>query len=163
MPQARTQRRYLKSSAARGLTLIELMLGIAIVAVLATAALGGYQDYRQRARVSIAVTDIAGMSAAVERYIDDNHAPPDSLAQVGYGSKLDPWGHAYYYVNLTTVTGHGQSRKDKNLNPLNSDFDLYSAGKDGKTQTSLMAPVSRDDVIRARDGKFIGLASDFDP
>jgi len=26
-----------------------------------------------------------------------------------------------------------------------------------------MAPFSRDDVIRARDGRFIGLARDFDP
>jgi hypothetical protein len=28
---------------------------------------------------------------------------------------------------------------------------------------SLSPPVSRDDVIRARDGRFIGLARDFDP
>ena len=162
MPQPRTLYRC-SDSAALGLTLIELMLGLAIVAVLAVVGLGSYQDYRERARIAVAVTDIAGMSAAIDRYVLDNRAPPDSLAAVGYGSKLDPWGHAYYYTNLTTVSGHGQSRKDKRLNPLNSDYDLYSAGKDGQTQTSLAAPVSRDDVIRARDGKFIGLASDFDP
>lgn len=29
--------------------------------------------------------------------------------------------------------------------------------------TPLTAKVSQDDVVRARDGLFIGLASDFDP
>lgn len=52
-------------------------------------------------------------------------------------------------------------RKDRNLVPINSDYDLYSAGHDGATLPPLLAPVSRDDVIRANNGGFIGLASDF--
>lgn len=47
------------------------------------------------------------------------------------------------------------------MNPLNSDFDLYSMGPDGKTATPLTAKASYDDIIRAVDGKFLGLASDF--
>ena len=52
--------------------------------------------------------------------------------------------------------------KRKNLAPLNSDYDLYSMGKDGASQSSLMAKVSRDDVVRALDGRFMGRASDLD-
>ncbi len=42
--------------------------------------------------------------------------------------------------------------------PINSTYDLYSMGKDGKTVVALTAKASRDDVVRANDGGFIGLA-----
>lgn len=53
------------------------------------------------------------------------------------------------------------ARKDHFMVPINSDFDLYSAGADGQTQSPLQAPVSRDDVIRAGDGTYFGLAENF--
>ena len=150
-------------SAARGMTIIELMISVLILAVLAGIASGVYQNYRERIRVSQAVTDIGAMSVQIKHYALDNQALPASLADVNLGTKLDPWGRPYFYLDLTTTKGKGKSRRDKKLNPLNSDFDLYSAGKDGLTQTQLTAHNSRDDVIRASDGRFIGLASDFDP
>jgi general secretion pathway protein G len=54
-----------------------------------------------------------------------------------------------------------QARKDRFLVPINTDFDLYSMGKDGKSVPSLTAAASRDDVVRAANGAFIGLASRF--
>jgi len=36
-------------------------------------------------------------------------------------------------------------------------------GKDGASVPPLTAKASRDDIIRANDGRFIGLASDYDP
>lgn len=53
------------------------------------------------------------------------------------------------------------ARKDRFLVPINSDFDLYSMGPDGRTKATLSAPVSRDDVIRAEDGAYYGLAEKF--
>ena len=151
------------ASAARGMTIIELMISVLIIMVVAALAMSGYQNYRERIRVSQAVTEFAAMSVQIKHYMLDNQAPPASLADVGLGGKVDPWGRPYYYLDLTAQNGKGKSRRDKKLNPLNTDFDLYSAGKDGQTQTQLTAHNSRDDVIRARDGKFIGLAADFDP
>ena len=148
---------------ARGFTFIELMISLAIVGVLASVATPMYQNYRERIRVNTATADIAAMSAAIKAFATDAQRFPVSLAEIRMGGKLDPWGYPYRYLDLTTVKGHGASRKDKRLNPLNSDFDLYSVGKDGDTSTSLNPKVSRDDVIRARDGRFIGLARDFDP
>ena len=148
---------------ARGQTIIELMIALLIAMVLITIAVSLYQNYREQIRVSQAITDIGGMSVTIRHYMMDNGSPPSSLADVGLANKLDPWGRPYYYLNLTTLSGKGGSRRDKKLNPLNDDFDLYSAGNDGLTQTQLQAHNSRDDVVRARDGKFIGLASDFDP
>lgn len=50
-------------------------------------------------------------------------------------------------------------RKDKNLVPINTQYDLYSLGADGQSKPPLTAPVSKDDVILANDGNYIGLAS----
>ena len=75
----------------------------------------------------------------------------------------DPWGAAYAYVNHADVSGPGAFRKDKNIVPINSDFDLWSKGKDGASAPALTANPSRDDVIRANDGGFFGLASKYDP
>jgi general secretion pathway protein G len=55
----------------------------------------------------------------------------------------------------------GQPRKDRFLVPINTDFDLYSVGRDGESVPSLNAVKSRDDVVRAANGAFIGLASRF--
>jgi general secretion pathway protein G len=147
-----------------GFTLIEALIVAAILGVLASLATAKYSDYRERVRVSQAVTEIGALSVTISQYaLENNHTPPDSLADVRAGGKLDPWGRPYQYFNLVNSKGNGKARKDKKLNPLNTDFDLYSMGKDGASQTSLMAKTSRDDVIRAGDGRFIGLAQDFDP
>jgi general secretion pathway protein G len=74
---------------------------------------------------------------------------------------LDPWGRPYVYTDLSQRGSRGRARKDGRLNPINSDFDLYSVGEDGRTAMPLTAPMSHDDVIRARDGGFLGLARDF--
>ena len=57
--------------------------------------------------------------------------------------------------------GGGKPRKDHFLHPISSDFDLYSMGKDGETVAPLTAQKSHDDVIRASDGAFYGLAANF--
>ena len=55
----------------------------------------------------------------------------------------------------------GQLRKDKNLVPINTDYDLYSKGPDGKSVTPLTANSSRDDIIRANNGAYVGEAEDY--
>lgn len=149
-----------RSNQIRGFTLVELMLVIAIIGVLAAIAIPAYEDYQEKARVYKAATFIAGMAAKITHYYDDERQYPDSLADVGLGGELDPWGHPYRYLNLVKK-GNGGARRDKNLNPLNTDFDLYSIGKDAKTKLPITQKDSLDDVIRAYDGKFIDRASKF--
>ena len=72
---------------------------------------------------------------------------------------LDPWGRPYEYLNITLSPS--LARKDLALHPINSDFALYSKGKDGASQPPLTAATSRDDIVRANDGQFIGLASTY--
>jgi len=77
---------------------------------------------------------------------------------------LDPWGNPYQYLNLSDPTIKdikGKARKDRNLVPINSDYDLYSTGKEWMSASPLTAKGSHDDIVRAGNGRFVGKASDF--
>lgn len=145
----------------QGFTLIELMLALIVVATLITLAVSAYASDMERVRVSQAEGDLTRIEARIALYEATENELPTSLAQVGEGASLDPWGHPYYYLDFTGLKGKGQMRKDRNLVPINSDYDLYSAGQDGATVPPLLAPVSQDDVVRANNGGYIGLASDY--
>lgn len=145
-----------------GLTVVELLIGMAIVGVLAAITVPAYSDYRHRVRVAQAITDISAFNILINNYQLDARAYPPDLAAIGAGSKLDPWGRPYVYLRLDNAKGVGKARKNKNLVPINSDFDLYSLGRDGASSVPLTAKSSRDDVIRANDGRFVGLASDYE-
>jgi general secretion pathway protein G len=142
-------------------TLVELLLVVAIVAVLASIAVPSYSSYVDRARVVQAEGDIVQIELAVAQYLADHQVFPSTLSDLGRGTFIDPWGNPYQYLNLANIHGHGQARKDRSLVPINSDYDLYSAGKDGQSVPPLTAARSQDDVLRGRNGGFVGLAKDF--
>ncbi|WP_341893585.1 prepilin-type N-terminal cleavage/methylation domain-containing protein [Variovorax sp. YR752] len=145
---------------ARGFTVIEVMIAVGLVAVLLGVAMPLYNDYRERVRESIAVQDIAAMASLVQRFQLDSRELPDSLADIGSAGKLDPWGRPYVYYNVE-ANGKGHARKDRRLNPLNTDFDLYSLGRDGKTKPQVSQKDSLDDLIRANNGRYVGLAANY--
>jgi len=156
-------RAFARGAQPHGLTAPELLIAVAIVGILGVIAFPRYANYRERVQIAQAIIDIKGIEAKLVDYRLDNRELPDDLAPVGMAGKLDPWGRPYQYTNLTDITGKGKARKDKNLVPINSDFDLYSLGKDGASSPPLNATASRDDIVRASDGRFVGLAADFDP
>ncbi|HOY86323.1 MAG: prepilin-type N-terminal cleavage/methylation domain-containing protein [Methylotenera sp.] len=145
---------------ARGFTVVELMIAVAIVGVLAAIAIPAYSGYQEKARVYQAVTDVAAMSVTIENYFQENRIYPETLADVKLDGKLDPWDKPYRYLNLVK-NGNGGARRDKNLVPLNSDFDLYSEGEDKKTKLPISQKDSLDDILRANDGKFVDLAEKY--
>jgi general secretion pathway protein G len=142
-----------------GLTLVELMIAIAIVALLATLAYPALSDYRDRARTAGIVNDFSAIEIALNARRADAGQFPASLAEIGW-TRPDPWGRPYEYLRLSP-TNIGQARKDRNLVPINTDFDLYSLGPDGRSVPPLTATHSRDDVIRAANGRYLGPAEDF--
>jgi general secretion pathway protein G len=141
--------------------MLELIAAVAILAVLSAIAIPAYQSYIQTAKVAAATADIMKIAQAIERYKSQNWSIPPNLTAIGLDKLLDPWGRPYSYLSFTGLKGKGQMRKDKNLVPINTEYDLYSVGADGQSKPPLTVPVSHDDVILANDGGYIGLASNY--
>jgi general secretion pathway protein G len=139
------------------------MIAVLIVGVLAAIAIPIYDRYQDRIDRAKAVLDIRVLQTLISDSAADSGVLPASLADVGNGGMLDPWGHPYVYVDVSGPGGIGMARKDHKFNPLNSDFDLYSMGKDGESKSQLTQKSSLDDIVRARDGAFVGLAADYSP
>ena len=146
-----------------GFTLVELMVALVVAGLLATVAFPAYTGYVDRANVSKAIGDIGKISLAIERFrLQNNDSLPLTLNELNMDIPLDPYKQAYEYLNIPAAgSGKGKLRKDGALNPLNSDFDLYSLGKDGESVGPLSAKKSHDDIVRANNGAYIGLGEDY--
>lgn len=149
---------------AHGFTLIELLLALVIVAVLASLAFSSYASYVSKAYNAAAIADILSIEGCIERYYTTAWNFPPDLATAGCTGN-DPWGNPYKYLNIQTAKSDpsalGKVRKDRSLHPLSSDYDLYSMGADGRSAPALTAQVSRDDIVRARNGEFVDLAVNY--
>ena len=144
----------------KAFTIIEVLITISILGVLASITVPIYMQYKVKLNNAIAVTDIMNIQVAVDSYFQAKDVYPNALTDIGMDLLLDPWEAPYEYLNLAGVP-IGQMRKDQALVPINSDYDLYSKGPDGASVKPLTAAASRDDIIRANNGSFIGLASDY--
>jgi general secretion pathway protein G len=142
---------------ARGFTIVEMLAVVTIIGALSAMALPKTRDMVERARVARAIGDIQAISVD----LDAQDTLPDDLTFFG-PVRLDPWGNPYQYNKFPQGQNVPQgARRDRFLVPINSTYDLYSAGKDGDSSPPLTANSSKDDVIRANDGGYIGLASKY--
>ena len=143
-----------------GFTLVEILIAVAVLGILASIALPQYSQFIERAERDEAITDINTISLVISDHLLNYNVLPTDLDQIGLGNLLDPYGNAYEYINHST-SPPGKRRKDKNLVPINDDYDLFSKGEDGRSDAPLTANASRDDIIRANNGSFVGFAEDY--
>lgn len=143
-----------------GYTLIEITIVVVLIGMLAAMAIPAYRGYIDAANVGRAISDIGDMQLQLKRWETNNGAYPATLAEIGLDGRVDPWGNPYRYLRLTNAN-RGAARKDRNLVPINTDYDLYSIGKDAATAAPMTAAFSRDDVVRASNGAYIGLAEEY--
>ena len=145
----------------KGFSLIEILFILAILGILSGIAIPGYLNAKYKAQVGLAIADINTISKEIYVYQASHGSLPDQLVELGLSDIRDPWGVPYQFLNFENIKGKGKMRKDRFMVPINTYFDLYSMGKDGKSVTPITAAPSRDDIIFANDGGFIGLVSDY--
>lgn len=153
---------------ARGLTLIEVMIVVVIIGILSSIAIPSYFSSREKAKNAAAVAEIKILEKMIRNYNLDHDSYPDTIEDLGIKTPKDPWGNPYEYLKIEGQEKNGKEkksvgkmRKDRNMVPVNSDYDLYSRGKDGKSSTPFTAKPSQDDIVRANNGRYIGLVSDY--
>jgi general secretion pathway protein G len=143
-----------------GFTLVELALVFALIGILSAIAISGYANYQERARKTQAIVDIKNIATEIDGHEVATGKLPSTLVEAGVGGMIDVWGNPYQYLRLDPKD-KGQPRKDKFIVPINSDFDLYSMGPDGRSAPPLTSKLSRDDIIRASNGSYIGVAANY--
>ena len=136
------------------------MIVLLLLGILTALALPYYGDWRNRVKTVEASSEIVGNEAVIETYLVMNKTLPNSWADIPTARSIDPWGRPYVYYNIE-ANGKGHARKDHALNPLNTDYDMYSVGPDGVTKAQITQKDSVDDVIRASNGGYVGIASGF--
>ena len=147
----------------KGFTIIELLSVLTILSTLAGIAIPKFREIVYQAQVARAIGDLRTIGQEIDAVVAGGGSLPDALSDIGRGGLLDPWGTPYQYLKFDTK-GKGVppgARKDRFLVPINSVYDLYSMGRDRQSVPPLTAAMSRDDIVRANDGGFIGLASKY--
>lgn len=143
-----------------GFTLVELLTAIVIMGMLAGLGLPKLHEMVEQARVAKAIGDIRALQADLMAFEAGDQPLPVSLAAIGRGGLLDPWGNPYVYNNFSLSKAKGipaGARRDRFLVPLNTTFDLYSMGRDGASIPAISNGNGADDIVRANDGGYIGL------
>jgi len=148
----------------RGFTLVELLLLIAILGTLLVLATPNFITMLHKSRIKEACADIIIIGQKLEDYLLDYGYLPEDLSGFTRIRLTDPWGDLYQYMVILGKSKNeikGKWRKDRFMVPVNYDFDLYSMGKDGESVAPLTAKASHDDVIRANNGDYVGIASKY--
>lgn len=172
----------MRRSKQSGISLIEIMLAVAILAILAAAAVAFYEGHIGEARIGTAVKDIRQAEVMLDDLASDSQLDEfdgdsgnvlglylrsgtlelgdPNVTPAGTVAWLDPWDRIYRYQRTAGANGNGV-RNDGGGSVSNSAatsqwpqaYDLFSLGADGTANNG-------DDVERGCNGGFVGLQSD---
>ena len=145
-----------------GITLVELAIVVLIAALIIGTITPVYLHIVENKRTDLAINEITRFQKDIDRFNRRNARFPADLAEAFGSVPIDPWGNGYHYTNIRNNTGASIGpRTGDNLKPLNADYDLYSDSPDKASLSPIGASESRDDIIRAKNGNYVGIATDY--
>lgn len=157
-----------------GVTAFDLLIALVIAAILVTIATPLFgssapdcenPNARQgpliRAKIAQITADLGKIHLAASKFELSNNRYPANLAEIGMDTLRDPWGNPYRYLVVFGRQDVGPVRKDHNLKPVNTGYDVYSTGPDGTTATPFTSTLGKDDIVMAGDGDYFGLACQY--
>lgn len=103
-----------------GFTLIELMIAVAIVAILASVALPSYQQYLVRGRIPEATSQLAAKRVQMEQWFQDNRTYAVTAPATNAGS-LDTTSSQYF--DFSALDNGGADTR------TGSGYTLFARGK----------------------------------
>lgn len=117
--------------AVEGFTLIELMIAVAVVAILASVALPSYTDYVRRSRITEATNELSTLRVRLEQYFQDHRNYGDDGCGIGAASTES------FDISCTTSGGGSEflatatGKTDKSMNGYEFTID-----QDNRRQTT---------------------------
>lgn len=134
-----TNARILVAARARGVTLIELMVVVVIVAILASIAVPSYRNYVVRSQRTDATAALLRLAAAQEKFYLQNNTYAANASQVGGTSSENGWytiavaaADTDSFSASATVTAGSAQAKDADCNV----FTIDESGQRGATNKS---------------------------
>jgi type IV pilus assembly protein PilA len=118
----------------KGFTLIELMIVVAIIAILAAIAIPAYQNYLIRSQVSEAAVLTGGVKTAEMEYFSNHGAFPTDNQSAGAPAAASIVGK---YVDNVTVDSGGKGL-------ITATFNTTNANKAIQGKTLVLSPFSKD-------------------
>lgn len=113
---------------AQGFTLIELMIVVAIIAIVAGIAVPAFTKYVQRSKISEATAGLASMSVKLEQYFQDNRTYVGAC-QNGTIAPLPQANLFTFACNLTATT-----------------YTVTATGKAGTNMSAFSYTIQQDDT-----------------